>query len=94
MEKAWAKIYGSYKQIEAGFPEEALHDLSGAPIKRISLKRKSPKFDEQWQYLLKSVKRNYAIVASTKPGSNQNQSPSGIFDGHAYTILNADYLSV
>ena len=37
LEKAWAKIYGSYKQIEAGYPEEALHDLTGAPVKKIYL---------------------------------------------------------
>ena len=45
LEKAWAKMYGCYKQIEAGFPEEPLHDLTGAPIKNISLKRKY--FDEE-----------------------------------------------
>ena len=43
LEKAWAKIYGCYKQIEAGFPEEPLHDLTGAPIKHIFLNRKSKK---------------------------------------------------
>lgn len=34
-------MYGCYKQIEAGFPEEPLHDLTGAPIKSIFLKRKN-----------------------------------------------------
>ena len=41
LEKAWAKIYSSYKKIEAGFPEEALHDLTGAPIKHIYIQRTS-----------------------------------------------------
>lgn len=31
LEKAWAKIYKSYKKIEAGFTIEVLHDLTGAP---------------------------------------------------------------
>lgn len=39
LEKAWAKIYTSYKRIEAGFPEEPLHDLTGAPIKQIYIKK-------------------------------------------------------
>ena len=39
LEKAWAKLYGSYRHIEAGFPEESLHDLTGAPIKHIFLKK-------------------------------------------------------
>jgi len=33
LEKAWAKLYGSYSNIEAGLTREALHDLSGAPTK-------------------------------------------------------------
>lgn len=28
-------MYTSYKRIEAGYPEEPLHDLTGAPIKQI-----------------------------------------------------------
>jgi len=33
LEKAWAKIYGSYGMIEAGLTRECLHDLTGAPTK-------------------------------------------------------------
>lgn len=33
MEKAWAKIYGSYENIEAGYTREALYALTGAPTK-------------------------------------------------------------
>lgn len=46
LEKAWAKLYGSYKQIEAGFPDEPLHDLTGAPIKHLFLTHKSYKTDD------------------------------------------------
>lgn len=31
LEKAWAKIYGSYQRIEAGTTGEALPALTGAP---------------------------------------------------------------
>lgn len=33
MEKAWAKIFGSYERIESGTCREALRDLTGAPTK-------------------------------------------------------------
>lgn len=31
LEKAWAKIFGSYEKIEGGLPREVLHALTGAP---------------------------------------------------------------
>lgn len=38
-------MYTSYKRIEAGYPEEGLHDLTGAPIKQITFK--SASFDKE-----------------------------------------------
>ena len=94
LEKAWSKIYGSYKQIEAGFPEEPLHDLTGAPIKHIFLNVKSEKYEEQWKYLLLASTKEWPMVASSKPGSDSDQSATGIYQGHAYTFLNATLLDV
>jgi calpain-15 len=35
IEKAWAKLHGSYLRIEAGFAEHVMHDLTGAPTEVI-----------------------------------------------------------
>ena len=45
LEKAWAKVYGSYKVTEGGFPEEVLHDLTGAPVLTILLPRPNSSLD-------------------------------------------------
>ena len=75
MEKAWAKLYGSYKHIEAGFPEESLHDLTGAPVKHLFLNRLDAKLEEEnWTYLLEASELEYAMVASSNPGSDTQQS--------------------
>ena len=57
LEKAWAKLYGSYRYVEIGFPEEALHDLTGAPITRIFLKHRNIDPEETWKYLLKASEK-------------------------------------
>lgn len=35
LEKAWAKLFGSYYVINAGFTEDALRDLTGAPCENV-----------------------------------------------------------
>ena len=32
LEKAWAKLSGSYKNTEAGWPSRVFHSLTGAPV--------------------------------------------------------------
>jgi len=44
-------LYTSYKRIDAGYAEEPLHDLTGAPIRQISLKSYFDK-EKEWKYLM------------------------------------------
>ena len=37
LEKAWAKTYGNYKVIEAGFTREALSAFTGAPARTFAM---------------------------------------------------------
>lgn len=86
-------MYTSYKRIEAGYPEEALHDLTGAPIKNIYMKQASFDKEAEWNYLIMASQREYSMVASSRPGSDRNKSETGIVLGHAYTFLNATVLT-
>lgn len=94
LEKAWAKLYSSYKRIEAGFGEEGLHDLTGAHMHAIRFQ--SSKFDseKEWRYLLRATRSGYCMIASSQPGSDENQLASGIVMGHAYTLIGAYELQV
>lgn len=93
LEKAWAKLYTSYKRIEAGYPEEPLHDLTGAPIKQIYIKKGNANKEEEWNYLLMASQKEYSMVCSSNPGSDSDTSQKGVVQGHAYTLLNAVYLN-
>lgn len=52
---------------------------------------KQADFDKEaeWNYLLMASQKEYSMVASSRPGSDQNKSETGIVLGHAYTFLSA-----
>ena len=59
LEKAWAKLFGSYERIEAGIPREVLRALTGAPTKIIYTDNK-----RLWEEILKAEENNYIVTAA------------------------------
>ena len=61
LEKAFAKIHGSYLRIEAGLTSNALRDLTGAPsfTKKIGEKDK-----DLWEDLKNADKKGFLMTAS------------------------------
>ena len=59
LEKAWAKVHGSYERIEAGFAHEVMRDLTGAPSYDVDV-------DEEglFEKLEGYDKRNFMMAAS------------------------------
>mmetsp|Transcript_25556 Transcript_25556/g.22588 ORF Transcript_25556/g.22588 Transcript_25556/m.22588 type:complete len:148 (+) Transcript_25556:1478-1921(+) len=91
LEKAWAKIYGSYDKIEAGLTRECLHDLTGAPTKFYFTDR--PKdWDKIWDDLLEGEKKDYAMTCGAGEffaGGGNAVTTTGIVSSHAYSLLSA-----
>lgn len=92
LEKAWAKLHGSYEQLESGMPHQAIMDLCGGPSKYINLQREwTPNLFET---LCKWDNCGYIMCAGT-PGvddmtkSKARRPKGGIVPGHAYTLLSA-----
>ena len=71
-----------------------LHDLTGAPIKHLYFNLRNFDHDNEWNYLIEASQKEYAMVASSRPGSDTEMSPSGVVQGHAYTFHNATYVKV
>jgi len=84
LEKAWAKIYFSYDNIEAGLTRECLHDLTGAPTKTIWTDQK-----ELWENILKGEKSNWIMTAGSNDADTGNEdiADNGIVAGHAYSLI-------
>lgn len=88
LEKAYAKVYGSYWDIVGGDPVHALRDLTGAPFERIE---NFSNLDNVWTKLLKANSKNYILTCFTKSTSiNEEQDKLGIVYGHAYSILDVE----
>ncbi|ORC88966.1 calpain-like cysteine peptidase, partial [Trypanosoma theileri] len=105
MQKAFAKLHGSYASICSGDPLHALQDITGRPCCRFdeafSDASRSGK-DDLFQDWIKYLKSHYLIIVST-PGKDPRDGTSndpklvnqyksvGLLTGHAYTILDAKF---
>lgn len=98
VEKAFAKMHGSYYAIRGGWALEALMDLTGAPCLSIRFADASTQQKvsngELWSSLVRYDQENYLMSAST-PGKDtssegvRNKPSTGLVGGHAYTLIAA-----
>ena len=84
LEKAWAKLHGSYERIEAGFAENVFHDLTGAPTKVFE------NDDENLWEELQKAEANQWLMAASAGSTNASKSALeqlGLMGNHAYSVL-------
>jgi hypothetical protein len=105
LEKAYAKLHGSYAKICSGDPLHALQDMTGFSTSRFdealvdeSNKSKVELFDD----LVRGIAAGYTVICNT-PGSDPRSKDGknapltaeyaevGLVTGHAYTIIDAKY---
>ena len=73
IEKVYAKIYGSYANIEAGRCINAFRDLTGAPAEVFV-----PTIpNDMWKYLVANHQKGFLFTASSS-GNDSNSSKRGI----------------
>ena len=93
MEKAWAKIYGSYQRIEAGLTGEALPFLTGAPSGTYQHDRFYWSPDKLWELIENADKKQYVMTTSVSTSSSDKlgaeASSAGLVDAHAYSLIAA-----
>eukprot|EP00762_Andalucia_godoyi_P005561 ANDGO_00515.mRNA.1 Calpain-type cysteine protease DEK1 len=93
LEKAYAKIHGTYQSIDAGKVHDALVDLTGGVGQLISLAKSDAEVQariasgELWACLVRYVAQGYLLGASSSQGSDAEANEYGIVPGHAYSVL-------
>jgi len=84
LEKAWAKLHGSYERIEAGFAHEVMRDLTGAPSYDFEIDQEG-----LFEKLLHYDSKNFIMAASA--GSTEASAATleelGLVALHSYGIL-------
>ena len=91
LEKAYAKIYGSYEKINNGMSGKAINDLTGAPYENLDITPKTAL--KAWAKLQDGKKRNYIMTCASKEGKVGEMDKNGIIKSHCYAILDCvDYV--
>ncbi|XP_045616999.1 calpain-A isoform X2 [Procambarus clarkii] len=87
VEKAYAKLHGSYEALEGGQSMDALVDLTGGLAERYDMED-TPDKDKLYKLLLKSSKNGAFITASMKGDWRlaYKTNDHGLVEGHAYTV--------
>ena len=88
IEKAMAKLNGSYESLEMGSAVEGLLALTGFNCCSINLENISNDTDLIWTELLSMRKAGYALCASSgKQTIKENITEKGLVPNHAYSVL-------
>uniref|UniRef100_A0A671WPN3 Zgc:136872 n=1 Tax=Sparus aurata TaxID=8175 RepID=A0A671WPN3_SPAAU len=85
LEKAYAKVCGSYSDMNSGTPSEALVDFTGGVHICINLSDPPPNL---WELMCRAGKSKSLIGCGTPQGETSANTvlPNGLVQGHAYTV--------
>ncbi|CAG9320530.1 unnamed protein product [Blepharisma stoltei] len=85
IEKAYAKLHGSYLSLKGGYAEEAFIDITGWPAFTYYFDQIEDKINsgEFWRMLNYWHSQRYCLVAATSGEIDEN---SGMVSGHYYSI--------
>ncbi|KAJ3444064.1 calpain [Anaeramoeba flamelloides] len=96
IEKAYAKMFGSYEAIEGGFVHLCLVNLTGGMGELFQMNKEENVQEVNdgrlWQKLLQYQNAGYLLGAGSHAGSDTHVSDKGIVYGHAYGILDVQFV--
>ncbi|XP_033844620.1 calpain-1 catalytic subunit-like [Periophthalmus magnuspinnatus] len=85
LEKAYAKVCGSYSDMNAGTPVEALVDFTGGVHICVQLSSPPP---DLWELMCRAGQSKSLMGCGTPQGATSENTvlPNGLVEGHAYAV--------
>ncbi|KAJ6232421.1 calpain [Anaeramoeba flamelloides] len=97
IEKAYAKLFGSYEAIVGGFVHSTLANLTGGSSEMISLLDPDTIHEihngRLWNNLLNYYESGYLLGCGSNSGKDSTVSKYGIVYGHAYSVLDVKFVN-
>lgn len=89
LEKAWAKLHGSYEKIEFGESREVLRDLTGAPTKSVPIGTGTTDEMNVLRKIYEGVREDYVITARTREKKSLFNTKKRIemFQSHSHSLI-------
>lgn len=93
LEKAYAKLHGSYEALKGGTTCEAMEDFSGGVTEMYDLNEAPPNL---FNILLKGYERSSMMGCSIEPDPNvlEAETREGLIKGHAYSITKVELVDI
>lgn len=92
LEKAYAKLNGSYENLKGGISTEAMVDLTGGVVEYFEKKNMEENNSRDNYRKIRKGYKNGAIMTCAIQASGyevENKRSDGLLKGHAYTIISA-----
>ncbi|XP_045717628.1 calpain-9 isoform X1 [Phyllostomus hastatus] len=94
LEKAYAKLNGSYEALKGGSTIEAMEDFTGGVAETFATREAPENF---YEILEKALKRGSLVGCSIdirNSAESEARTPFGLIKGHAYTVTGIDQVSL
>ncbi|XP_031635619.1 calpain-B-like [Contarinia nasturtii] len=93
LEKAYAKLHGSYEALKGGTTCEAMEDFTGGVTEMYDLSEAPPNL---FNILLKGYERNSMMACSIEPDPSvfEAETREGLIKGHAYSITKIELMDI
>ncbi|XP_050508668.1 calpain-B isoform X2 [Diabrotica virgifera virgifera] len=93
LEKAYAKLNGSYETLKGGSTCEAMEDFTGGVSEMYEMESSPPNL---FQIMVKAYERSSLMACSIEPDPRvlEAHTPQGLIRGHAYSITRIKYVEI